>query len=77
MLGSRPLRVVLAASDIQRAKDFYGDKLDLKPVEELEDGNAYYETGGARFLLYNSTFAGTNQATAASWEGGRHRVRRG
>ncbi len=62
-----PLRVTLPASDIARAKAWYQEKLDLKPVEESEDG-AWYESGGTRFLLYPSQFAGTNQATAAGFE---------
>ncbi len=62
-----PLRVTLPASDITRAKAWYQEKLDLKPVEESEDG-AWYESGGTRFLLYPSQFAGTNQATAAGFE---------
>ncbi len=68
MLGNHALQASLPASDISRARDFYNDKLDLKPVRESPDGGAYYETGGATFFLYPSGFAGTNQATAAAWE---------
>lgn len=68
MLGNFALQASLPASDIARAKDFYRDKLDLKPVREASDGGAYYESGGAAFFLYPSGFAGTNQATAAAWE---------
>jgi len=55
----------LPAADIDRAKAWYADKLDLKPVEVTENGESWYEIGGTRFLLYPSQFAGTNQATAA------------
>ena len=55
----------LPASDLARATQWYSEKLGLAPVEESE-GAAWYETGGARFLLYQSTFAGGNQATAAT-----------
>ena len=68
MLTKYPLEASLPAADIERAKAFYRDKLGLEPVEEAGDGGAFYETGGARFLLYPSGFAGTNQATAAGWQ---------
>lgn len=59
----------LPVSDLSRAKQWYLEKLDLKPVREDEmAGGAFYETGGGQFLLYQSEFAGTNQATAAGWQ---------
>jgi catechol 2,3-dioxygenase-like lactoylglutathione lyase family enzyme len=58
----------LPASDINRAKAFYRDKLGLKPVEETADGGARYEAGDSHFMVYPSAFAGTNKATAAAWE---------
>lgn len=68
MLAKYNMVPSLPVSDIDRAKAFYADKLDLKPAEELADGGAYYQSGNAKFLLYPSGFAGTNQATAAGWE---------
>ena len=67
MFESTVSHATLPASDFERAKSWYADKLGLKPVEEAgPEGAAWYETGGVRFLLYQSAFAGTNQATAAS-----------
>ena len=66
MFANDPLWPTLPASDLERAKAWYADKLGLQPVEEEEMAGAWYETGGSRFLLYPSQFAGTNQATAAS-----------
>ncbi|MBT8214456.1 MAG: VOC family protein, partial [Acidimicrobiia bacterium] len=57
---------MLPASDIGRAKAWYSQMLASEPVEESENGDAWFETGGTRFLVYGSAFAGTNQATAAS-----------
>jgi len=62
-----PLLATLPASDINRAKAWYRDHLDLKPTEEMPDGSAIYESGGVGFMLYPSQFAGTNQATAAGF----------
>ena len=68
MLADRQLGATLPASDIERAKAFYRDKLGLTPAEERMDG-LRYETGkGTGFLLYPSAFAGTNQATAAGFQ---------
>ena len=62
-----PMFATLPAADMARAKEWYRDKLDLKPVEEAPMGEAMYETGGPRFMLYPSPNAGTNQATAAGF----------
>ena len=67
MFASTPLSAALPASDMDRAKRWYSEKLGLEPVEEDEYGGARYETGGARFLVFLSPFAGTNQATAAGF----------
>jgi catechol 2,3-dioxygenase-like lactoylglutathione lyase family enzyme len=67
LFDSVQFRVTLPAADMDRAKAWYAEKLGLRPVEEDELAGAWYETGGVRFLLYASEFAGTNQATAASF----------
>lgn len=67
MFEDTALHAVLPASDIERARRWYSEKLGLEPVEEDEYGNVQYETGGARFLLYQTEYAGTNKATAAGF----------
>lgn len=57
----------LPASDFERAKSWWADKVGLKPEDEFEAG-AYYKVAGTRFLLYPSQFAGTNKATAMTIE---------
>jgi len=56
----------LPASDLERAKEWYGRVLQLEPVETSEDGSYWFQAGDTRFLVYPSQFAGTNQATAAA-----------
>ena len=58
----------LPCSDIERAKAWYAAIFGLEPAEVSDDGNAWYESDGTRFLLYASQFAGTNQATAMGLE---------
>ena len=67
MFGNTPLHPVLPASDHERAKQWYAEKLGLHPVEEDKYGGLQYETGGGTFLVYLSEIAGTNQATAAGF----------
>jgi len=67
MFGNVPMHPVLPASDLERAKRWYSEKMGLAPVKEDEYGGAEYETGGGRFLVYLSEFAGTNKATAAGF----------
>jgi len=67
MIGSSPLIPMLPASDLERAKKWYADNLGLTPVSE-DPGGVEYETGGTRFSVYASEFAGTAQNTAAGFE---------
>lgn len=46
------VHTVLPASDIERAKRFYAEKLDLKPIAEDAGGVIYKTEGGMRFTIY-------------------------
>lgn len=67
MFENVPIRPSFPASDLERAKRWYSEKLGLDPVRELDYGDVEYETGGVRFLMYQTDLAGTNEATAASF----------
>jgi catechol 2,3-dioxygenase-like lactoylglutathione lyase family enzyme len=67
MMGDFPMVATLPASDIERAKRWYQEKLGLTPVSEYEQG-VRYRSGGARFELYPSSYAGTAQNTAAGFQ---------
>jgi predicted enzyme related to lactoylglutathione lyase len=56
----------LPATDLERAKQWYAKTFELEPTTISEGGTCWYESGGGRFMLYESQFAGTNQATAAT-----------
>src|SRR6267378_3200472 len=69
MLGSSTVIAVVAVSDLEKGKDFYGGTLDLRPSDTDEPGGVLYTCGGgSQVLVYQSSYAGTNQATAASWQ---------
>jgi catechol 2,3-dioxygenase-like lactoylglutathione lyase family enzyme len=69
MLGDKDVAATLAVKDIGGAREFYENKLGLK---ELENGSpdptaVLYRSGRSAVLVYESQYAGTNQATGASW----------
>ncbi|HEX9377349.1 MAG TPA: VOC family protein [Actinomycetota bacterium] len=66
MLESYPVAATIATGDLARARSFYEETLGLK-VDMEDEGGILYESGGARLLVYPSQFAGTSQATAATW----------
>ena len=54
MLSDSPVMCALPAKDMERAKAFYKEKLDLSPVREDADG-LFYECGkGTGFFLFTS-----------------------
>ena len=56
----------LPAVDIRRARTWYKEKLGLEPVgADPDDEELLYDTGTAKFGVYQSPHAGKNLATAA------------
>ena len=60
------MAATIAVSDLQRAREFYEHTLGLTPVMD-NPGGIVYRSGNSMVLVYPSEYAGTNQATAASW----------
>jgi len=67
MLSGFPQYATLPASDIERAKRWYEEKLGLAPTEEGPEG-VTYETAGTRFLLFESTGAASGAHTQVGWD---------
>jgi catechol 2,3-dioxygenase-like lactoylglutathione lyase family enzyme len=66
MLGGKDVAATLAVSDMQKARDFYERTLGLALAAE-PPGAVMYKSGNSVVLVYQSDYAGTNKATAASW----------
>ncbi len=67
MLEEFPIHATVAASDIERAKAWYQDKLGLTPKKEGM-GSLWYEfSPGTWLLVYPTGAAGTAQNTQAGW----------
>ena len=71
MLGGKDAAATLAVKELAAARDFYENTLGLEQVamEGFPDdaGAVLYRSGNSAVLVYESAYAGTNQATAASW----------
>ncbi len=67
MLKDATLYAVIPAQDLGRLKMFYSEKLGLDPVDE-KMGMPIYDVGGSKLFIYESAYAGTNQATAVSFD---------
>ena len=67
MLSERRCVATIPASDLERAKKWYGT-LGFTPKYEVPGGIEYTAGDGTAFLLYASQYAGTNQATAMTFE---------
>jgi catechol 2,3-dioxygenase-like lactoylglutathione lyase family enzyme len=60
---------MLAVRDVSIARSFYADVLGFD-VQENEAGIAEFESGRTPVSVYESEYAGTNQANALAWSVG-------
>lgn len=74
MLSDHPAMPCLAVRDLGRARQFYEETLGFRTVEMpgFEDADemtgVVYGTRSGGMLVYPSSFAGTNQATAVTFQ---------
>ena len=67
MLAAKETMATVAVRDLNAARRFYEGTLGLKLTEAQEQEALTYQAGSAKILVYRSQFAGSNQATAATW----------
>jgi catechol-2,3-dioxygenase len=67
MLGEQPIDVMLLATDLAVAKDFYGDRIGLEILIENDDFLTFKCGGDSRLVLTRSSTGSTEEATKASW----------
>ena len=70
MLKDKNSSAIVAVKDLNRAKTFYSDVLGLNLADTSNEGMLGYRTGNTWLTVYQSDFAGTNQANAVSWDVG-------
>jgi catechol 2,3-dioxygenase-like lactoylglutathione lyase family enzyme len=67
MLGNAEAAATVPVRDIKKATQFYEQSVGLTRVGSEGDQVVLYRVGQGQLLVYQSTFAGTNQATAVTW----------
>lgn len=67
MLGNKEAIATIAVKDIDVARKFYEEALELTPADHQEPGALSYQTPKAKIFVYASEYAGTNEATALTW----------
>ncbi len=67
MLGDHPIDVMLLATDLAVAKDFYGERIGLEILIENDDFLTFKCGGDSRLVLTKSSTGSTDEATKASW----------
>ena len=67
MLGEKDAIATIAVKDLEAAKKFYEGTLGLKQVDAEGSEALTYQSGSSKVFVYKSRYAGTNQATAATW----------
>ena len=67
MLETIEAMATLAVKDIGVATNFYEQVLGLRRIPTPEQGVQMFESGNSKILVYESDYAGTNKATAATW----------
>jgi catechol 2,3-dioxygenase-like lactoylglutathione lyase family enzyme len=67
MLKDTEAMATIAVKKINDAKNFYEGVLGFKPTGEDHEGVVAYDSGGLKLFVYESEYAGTNKATAATW----------
>ena len=70
MLSDNVSVATVAVKDMAAAARFYEGILGLTRVHTEGEGAIEYATKGGTLLVYLSQFAGTNRATAVSWNVG-------
>jgi predicted enzyme related to lactoylglutathione lyase len=68
MLSESKVEANIPASDLDRARDFYADKLGLTPTQEFGgEALAYRTAEGTSFNIYRTEYAGQAGHTIAQW----------
>jgi catechol 2,3-dioxygenase-like lactoylglutathione lyase family enzyme len=68
MIGNFDATATIGVKNLDAAGKFYEEKLGFKIANEPQEPETRtYLSGHSKLLIYKSQFAGTNQATAATW----------
>jgi catechol 2,3-dioxygenase-like lactoylglutathione lyase family enzyme len=67
MLGDNDAMATIAVKNLKAARKFYEGALGFTAVHTEGEQAVAYKSGKSQLLVYQSQYAGTNKATAATW----------
>jgi catechol-2,3-dioxygenase len=67
MLADNPIDVMILATDLGVAREFYGDRIGLEVMLENDDFLTFRCGGDSRLVVTRSTSGTTEPQTKASW----------
>ena len=70
MLATKSATATAAVRDLAVARQFYEGVLGLTLTHTEGEEALTFSSGGSELLVYRSQYAGTNQATAVTWDVG-------
>src|SRR5215475_4254222 len=70
LLGDKDAAANIAVKNLETAKKFYEEKLGLKEIWRQDQEVIVFKSGNSIVNVYRSQYAGTNQATAMTWNVG-------
>lgn len=70
MLKEKNSSAIVAVSDLERARHFYGHTLGLEPNGDGMDGVLEYRTGHTSLVVYRSEGLRPGTGNAVAWAGG-------
>ena len=68
MLSKANAVATVAVKNLETARRFYHDTLGLKEARSEDNEVMVFTSGDSQINVYRSQFAGTNKATALTWE---------
>lgn len=68
MLSDKDAAANIAVKNLEAARKFYEDILDLTQVGAEGEELIVFRSGNSTINVYRSQYAGTNKATALTWE---------
>ena len=68
MLQTSPMYAYIPVANLARARQFYEQKLGLKPTREVAGGVTYEFGKGTACFMYPTPNAGTSRASQAFWQ---------
>src|SRR5579871_6557530 len=68
MFTNYKIQPMIAASDIERAKRWYSEKLGLEPDKDMGGELLYHLSSGSAFGIYETPSAGSAKNTVAVWD---------